>query len=248
MRIELLGSAGVGKSTVMSAVQPLWAGRIVFPGEIVPFADKSSWGDEMALMNAYCDANPAFFDEFVAPCLSSIARAAMRFEQKMGALNLTYSCLARHIMAEAAGFNGAFVLHDELLLHRGFGFLHFHDNFEEAARLYYQTVPVPDVAVICKAPATAIFKRIKQRNVRTPSCAGLNDGDLKVAVRKRLAISTIAGEVLAKRGVAVRFLDTGDAIEESAARLNDIICEFYRGRQKSGDSGDTASSQGMENF
>ena len=224
----------------MKAVQPQWAGRIVFPGDIIPFEDESLRESELALMNAYCEATPAFFNDFVAPCLSSIARTAMKFEQKLGAIDLTYSCLARYILAEATGLEGGFVLHDELLLHRGFGFLHFHDDFETAARLYYETVPVPDVAVICKAPATAIFERIKQREVRTNSCVGLNDGALRVAVRKRLVISTIAGEVLAKRGVAVRFLDTGGTIEESATQLNDIICEFYLGEEKGGESCDAA--------
>ena len=233
MRIEMLGPSGVGKTTLMDAVRSLWEDRFIFPEMIVELLSTTSDNDVSRIVNSFFNGKTSL-DNCLSLALEGISKTHMGFEQKFAAIDLLRESLIQYALSEINNTNETFLLHDELLLHRGFSFLSLADDFEDLAERYYRSVPAPDVAVIARAQTEIILERARQK--QTTNCyKGLHDEDMKLVVLKSIALCAIAGETLAKRGVAVRFIDTSGTLEESSAQLNDILCECLIG--KAGGSG-----------
>lgn len=234
MRVELLGPASVGKSVIVKNIQHLWEDRIAFHDKIKEFIKKAPAGEVVQFVNIFL--KNAVFDEYLAHTLSSVAKAEMSFGRKFNVIGYVHDSIIQYAVSERFSSEGNFLLHDDLLLQRCFSFLHVCDDFEEMARQYYEKVPVPEAAIIFRAPVATIMERIGQSGVTKNCHIGLSGEGLRVAVLKSLAICSIAAETLGSRGVDVHFVDASRAVEETSTELNDILSELFLSRAKRPDA------------
>lgn len=223
MRIEMFGPSGVGKSTIVKTVQPLLGDTVIFP-EDLPHATPQ-------LHQAACAKDHIFegnksLNQFLSFAASAIYLTDTMFEQKSCALRMLHENTLQYIISDIASTDDNLLLHDELFLQRGMSFLQFLDNAEKYARLYYEKAPAPDVAIICRAHATVIMNRNRGRGEYRNCYKGLQANALRASIHKVLAICAIAGDTLARRGIAVRTIDTSGSPEASALQISNIIREF----------------------
>lgn len=241
MRIEILGPSGVGKSTVLNSVQSLWADRIIFPDKIALIAKTTERKEIRKITNLFFDKNKQLND-YITYVLNTISQTNMTFDQKFYVIERAKTSLIEHALSELASRGDDFVIHDELLLHRGFSFLHFCENFDESAKVYYETVPTPDIAIVFKAQPSTIIDRVRHRGIDMNCYRGLHGEKFRLAILKSLAICAIAAEALLKRGVNVRTIDASGEIKDSSAQLNDILSEFFFERKEPPTSSDRVKS------
>ena len=236
MRIEMLGPSGTGKTTILDAVQANWADKIIFPDTIELFLKQTPDREVSKALNPMFSGNTALSQDYLSYALGAVAQTNMLYEQKCVVVGAIMTNILRHVFADLTSRAGKVVIHDELLLHRGFSFLHFAENFKEAARIYYEKVPAPDVAVIFRAPVEVILERVRRRGGKRNWHKGLDSEGEKQAVQRCLAISDVAAQTLAGRGVDVRIIDTSGTLAESANQLEEIIREFVKDEKTGGES------------
>ncbi|NLD20416.1 MAG: methyltransferase domain-containing protein [Clostridiales bacterium] len=229
MLIEVLGPSGVGKTTLLQTTQSIWDDKIVFPNKINTLLKEIHPNDDTTKMTRQLINNKNLIsDKYVQTVFKLISKSNMETSQKLGAINIANSSCKKYVQAKELLKNHEYLIHDELLLHRANSFLHNVPSGKKTAKIYFQTVPIPDAAIFVLASVEVIFNRVKKRNIDTNCYHNLGDSELKEAIEKLLMINRLGAKILSKRGVKVKVIDTSELdISNSCKLLNDAIYEFY---------------------
>lgn len=221
-RVEILGPSGVGKSTILKRVSQsrelLAGGKWMFPDDLVEPLTRLREGTTAGqrLRRAVDEGIPA---AFTRTCFRIIADSGMRPSQKFSAAAiLRRSCEDFHDISriEDAGV----LVHDELLLHRAFSLLPGSHDVVRDAKAFFDNVPIPQHAIILKADAEVILKRVQGRRT-LPNCYEFGDErQLVDVIAGLLDACDIAAEILAQRGVDVHIVDANNTAAETG---RDII-------------------------
>lgn len=142
-------------------------------------------------------------------------------EVRLMALELFLGTLRRS--ASARQMPGEVLVHDELLLRRGFTFLPLSDTPVEDARAYYALVPLPDAAVLCMAPPAVIAARFTGR---AKAVLSYNPGDDVFTPRsldRIVECCDAAAEVLEARGLRLHQLDLSGSPQDAAEALAAVL-------------------------
>jgi hypothetical protein len=221
MRIELLGASGSGKTTALATA----AARRTTPFRWLAPADLASLKPQppsAAELSAAID-DPAL-RRFVDHVIETVATGSMLPSQKLSAATiLRRSCYELSFLDLVEP--DRLVVHDELLLHRAFSVLP-HASDLESARVFFELVPVPDVAVIFRAHPDVIVARVTARPSVPNVYRGLDGPPLRAMVGRSMSIADIAAEVLSGRGVDVATIDTTDDRMDSADILISVIDRY----------------------
>lgn len=164
--------------------------------------------------------------KYLQICFDIISASSMQNMQKFQAINILYNSCNDYTATLAILAKGYSVVHDELLLHRAFSFLHYAKHFKRAAKIYFRNVPIPNAAVIFRAPVDVIHSRIVQRGTNVNCYRGYTGKDLDKLLVKLDIISSIANKILRSRSVVVREVDASLPLESTVATFNNIVQEI----------------------
>lgn len=221
--IELLGPSGVGKSTILRVLQgEPCAMEWKFPTSAVTSSPESKV-DRTRIMRAFDAIETRPFIDWAVACIS---RTDMPPSRRLNATSfLARSCHDR----AACSMEHGVIVHDELLLHRAFSFMHHSTNLAQDARRYFQLAPAPAAAIVFTAAGEAIADRVLQRP-KIPNCyADLTRPRLLQAIERAIMVADIALEVLSERGIPVSLIDASHEVPENARRLSTFVSEVISG-------------------
>lgn len=217
-RVELLGPSGVGKTTILAALGDLG------PGWLGP--DSPELGSRAAATRGarVTATDHRSLCTLMRVAAASIARTDLAPSGQITASDFLIRSADLHLVCRGLE---APVVHDELLLHRGFSFLVRTPRLVRDTLGYYARVPLPDLAVVVTAPAELIAERALGRPRLTNVYRDLDRTAVRAAAARGLRVAAFAARVLALCGAAVLRLDATGAPASSADALRRGIADRF---------------------
>lgn len=220
MLIEIMGPSGVGKTTLLKLASKENSGRWISGDKIKANIDSSSGRDDRQELKNRVDKIINF--GFVERCIDIVNKSNMRPSQKFTTLQMFNSSLQNFCVSKELSKKKV-VVHDELLMHRGFSILTYSENFESDVVWFYKNTPLPNSVLIMKLSAKELFERIKDREFSVNTYRHISDEKLKKLLKKNSEMYVIAKEILKKRKISVESIDTSGDIPNAANKLLNSI-------------------------
>lgn len=221
MLLEVMGPSGVGKTSVLNVVSTNpSSGRVFYPIELARNIKsiKSLLGEEDVRFRM----DYTFPTDFVYGCIGVINRGNLKPSQKLLAFKMLDNTLERYILTKFLNKDEQLV-HDELLIHRGFALLSNSDNLLVNAKWYFSNVPTPDAVIFMHADPEVVARRVLERGSVINSYRYKNELEIKEVIDRSYEMYEIAIDVLRKRGVIVVSVDANGPLEEVVTRVEQSI-------------------------
>lgn len=156
---------------------------------------------------------------FIDRCIDIVNKSALCSSQKLMAIQMFNASLHNYCVAIDLSDENI-VIHDELLMHRGFSILTHSNNFENDVSWYYRNAPLPSSVIVFDLSSDELFNRVKGREFSVNTYRFIGDKALLDLLKKNSEMYTIAKDILEERGVSVNCINASGNISNVVSNLS----------------------------